>query len=122
MTTARELSTAELRAFLQADLRGMTPGEIRGFATELGISVAELRELVVSTCPSAEQTERLLAAIAASSDEAWLHKVRERATGWNIDSRGSDPEAERRAREITAAAERRIMALRPPPSPPRNPQ
>ena len=115
----RELPTSELRAIIAGGLHGKTAAEIREVAQELGITVAELRELVVPTVPSAEQTRELMARVATTRAEAALRKVRDRASRWCGNARDvNDVEAERRVAELLRAINDRLRELCPP-SPPR---
>ena len=112
----REMTTTALRQELSAALRETSPDEIRGLAADLGITLAQLRELVAPTpCPSSAQAELLLSKIATTTNKGWLQKIREKAIHWDIEARGDDLEAERRAVGIRQAIERQLATLRPPP-------
>jgi hypothetical protein len=110
------MTTAALRQELTAALRETSPDEIRGLAADLGITLAQLRELVAPTpCPSSVQAELLLSKIATTTNKGWLQKVREKAIDWDIEARGHDLAAERRAVGIRQAVDRQLATLRPPP-------
>jgi hypothetical protein len=120
---AKELSTAELRGVVAAGLHGKSRGEVAEFAKELAISLAELRELVAPTIPTAEQIALLSERITAAMDEPWLRKLRDRASHWGRNAaEAGDAEAQRRVGDLLKAVDGRLAALRPPSLPPRAPQ
>jgi hypothetical protein len=63
----------------------------------------------------------MLGRVAVSGDEAWLRKLRERATDWRfIAGKAGDAEAEWRIGDLLKVIERRLRELHAPP-PRRNP-
>ena len=117
---AREMSSSELRAIVAGGLHGKSRAEIAHFAKELGITLAELRDLVAPPVPSAEQVAQLAERITTASDEPWLLQLRDRVWQWGKNAgEADDAEAERRVSDLLKAIEHRLAALRPPPPPQR---
>jgi hypothetical protein len=87
--SVRDCSVRELCRIVAAGLVGKSSSEILKFAQSIGISLAELREVIqgaVPTIPSAEQTALLLERVVTATDPGWLRKLRERAVGWRFDA------------------------------------
>ena len=76
----REVPTGELRRIVAAGLYGKSREEIARFAKEIGLTLAQLRELVSPSVPSAQQVAQLAERITAAMDEPWLRKLRDRAS------------------------------------------
>ena len=109
---ARHLPTSELRAILRAELK--TAEDIRQLAKEVGISIAELRRVVMPECPDAQQVREFLDLIADAREVAPLRAFRERLRDWDSDDepgreriaaigRALDAKAQRAARGGTPA-------------------
>jgi hypothetical protein len=118
---ARQMSSAELRAIVAGGLHGKSRTEIAHFANELGITLAELRELVASSVPSAEQVAQLIERVPEGTGET-LRKLRERTTLWRRNAAEiGNAEAGLRLGDLLTAIAVRLAALRPPPPPQRCP-
>jgi hypothetical protein len=118
---AREISSAELRAIVAAGLHGKSSTEIAHFANELGITLAELRELVAPSVPSAEQVAQLIERIPEGTGET-LRKLRERTTRWRRNAAEvGNAEAGLRLGDLLTVIAVRLAALRPPLPPHRCP-
>jgi hypothetical protein len=119
----REVPTGELRAIVAAGLYGKSREEIAGFAKEIGLTLAQLRELVSPSVPSAQQVAQLAERMTTATDEPWFRKLRGRAERWSWNAaEAGDAEAQRRVGDLLKAIDGRLAALRPPSLPPRAPQ